>query len=233
MGTGRPRPRSGLLRMRFSFHAVSQVRKYAWSPSTTMLTAVPTGVPARLYVVSKTAHCSTNGSRIARRCSSFVCLPAATVTQANPRQNDHGEHDLEAQADELCEVVCHGEGVGLGEVKREMRHGVDELGEERDLHEAPAEHDRGARQEHAEGEVQFTNVTDQVLVVRTQRRHPIAAGGREVCIEGLRQEQGPYSDDQFPEGDEREAGPDPRCPRGARLWGSLIAPPPALHARES
>src|SRR5215204_4409770 len=37
-----------------------------------MLTAVPTGVPSRLYVISKTAHCPTNGSRVC--VASFIAL---------------------------------------------------------------------------------------------------------------------------------------------------------------
>ena len=38
----------GLLRIRFNFQAVSQVRTKARSPSTAMLTGVPTGVTSRL-----------------------------------------------------------------------------------------------------------------------------------------------------------------------------------------
>jgi len=73
----------GLLRIRLSFHAVSQVRKDARAPSTTMLTAVPTRVPPRLYVVSKTAHCLTKGSRIS--VESFIArLPPHSSADTSP-----------------------------------------------------------------------------------------------------------------------------------------------------
>ena len=95
-------------------------------------------------------------------------LPAATAPQNYPKQNGRGEDDLEAQADELREVVTRGEGVGLHRVEHEVRHGVDEIGDERDLQEAPIEQGRGESQEHAKGEVQLTHVPYQVLVVRAQ-----------------------------------------------------------------
>jgi len=46
--------------MRFNFQAVSKVRTKARSPSTTIFTGVPTGVPSRRYVVSKTVLWFTN-----------------------------------------------------------------------------------------------------------------------------------------------------------------------------
>ncbi len=55
---------SRLLRIRFIFPAVDQLRMYAWSPTTTMFTGVPTPVPSRLNVVSSTVRCETYGSSV-------------------------------------------------------------------------------------------------------------------------------------------------------------------------
>src|SRR5207253_1571164 len=51
----------GLLRRRFTLPVLCGVRTKARPPSTAMLTAVPTGVPSRRYVVSRTALWRTNG----------------------------------------------------------------------------------------------------------------------------------------------------------------------------
>ncbi|MGH2397338.1 MAG: hypothetical protein ACRDFW_10190, partial [bacterium] len=48
-------------RRRFDFQARSYVRMNARSPSTARLTAVPTGVPSRRYVVSRIVLCRTKG----------------------------------------------------------------------------------------------------------------------------------------------------------------------------
>jgi|SRR5215211_98355 len=75
-----------------SFQAVSKVRTKARSPSTAMFTGVPMGVPSRLQVMSRTAHCPTKGSReggavVTHATSIFPCItraPFSSLTGKNP-----------------------------------------------------------------------------------------------------------------------------------------------------
>jgi hypothetical protein len=57
---------SGLRPMRLTIHAASKERVNARSPSTAMLTGVPTGVPSWRKLVSNTVRCVTKGSSICR-----------------------------------------------------------------------------------------------------------------------------------------------------------------------
>lgn len=70
----------------------------------------------------------------------------SVAAQAGSEEDGDREGDLEAQADELREVVSHGEGVRLREVEDKVRHRVDEVREERDPHETPVRPDGGKRQ---------------------------------------------------------------------------------------
>jgi hypothetical protein len=88
-------------------------------------------------------------------------LPSAARTG----EKSEREEDGDPQGDHVREVVAEGEGVTLREVEDEVRHGISEVRDERDLHEAPFEHHGGQHHEHAQGEVQRSHVSHEVLVV--------------------------------------------------------------------
>lgn len=89
-----------------------------------------------------------------------------------------------------------------GQVEGEVWYRVDEPGDERGLHEPLFEPDRREHQKHAKGEVQGSDIPNEVFVVGAQGRHPIPAGAREVVVERAGQEQGPRPDHQRRRGQE-------------------------------
>ncbi len=129
------------------------------------------------------------------------------------RSHEHEERDRQDderdQPTDRRRRVAAAQVTAVDHVVQQVRHTPCQRGDRRGGHQRSGQTHGGCDDQHREGQVQRTDIANEVLVVRTVDRDPAATETREVVIERSRSEHRPQPDLQrdqreVSEGDSRQ-----------------------------